>query len=163
MSHAKFGPDRFSRFDVYWIQTNKQSNKKQTGKQSIYIFIKNIFRTVYTFWSFSFFPLYSRHFDQFPFPPSDVIYNPFIRNFKWPSYRISIYRWSKNSLFFFCRNPQKRLSRVKTLSTANNFTSRPTIELLSVRELQKTNILKTRFRLNIFDNNFSFFLCVIFA
>ena len=100
-SHAKFGPDRFSRFDVYWVQTNKQSNKKQTGKQSIYIFIKNIFRTVYTFWSFSFFPLYSRHFDQFLFPPSDVIYNPFICNFKWPSYRISIYRWSKNSLFFF--------------------------------------------------------------
>ena len=21
----KFGPDRFSRFDVYWIQTNKQT------------------------------------------------------------------------------------------------------------------------------------------
>ena len=27
MSHKKFGPDRFSRFDVYWIQTNKQTNK----------------------------------------------------------------------------------------------------------------------------------------
>ena len=25
MSHKKFGPDRFSRFDVYWIQTNKQT------------------------------------------------------------------------------------------------------------------------------------------
>ena len=24
MSHKKFGPDRFSRFDVYWIQTNRQ-------------------------------------------------------------------------------------------------------------------------------------------
>ena len=23
MSHKKFGPDRFSRFDVYWIQTDK--------------------------------------------------------------------------------------------------------------------------------------------
>jgi len=23
MSHTKFGPDRFSRFDVYWIQTDK--------------------------------------------------------------------------------------------------------------------------------------------
>ena len=31
MFHKKFGPDRFSRFDVYWIQTNKQS-KKQTNK-----------------------------------------------------------------------------------------------------------------------------------
>ena len=27
MSHKKIGPDRFSRFDVYWIQTNKQTNK----------------------------------------------------------------------------------------------------------------------------------------
>ena len=27
----KFGPDRFSRFDVYWIQTNKQT-PKQTNK-----------------------------------------------------------------------------------------------------------------------------------
>ena len=27
MSHKKFGPDRFSRFDVYWIQTKKQTNK----------------------------------------------------------------------------------------------------------------------------------------
>ena len=30
--HTKFGPDRFSRFDVYWIQTIRQ-----TYKQSIYI------------------------------------------------------------------------------------------------------------------------------
>ena len=28
----KFGSDRFSRFNVFWIQTNKQ-----TDKQSIYI------------------------------------------------------------------------------------------------------------------------------
>ena len=27
MFHKKFGPDRFSRFDVYWIQTNKQTDK----------------------------------------------------------------------------------------------------------------------------------------
>ena len=27
MSHKKFGPDRFSRFDVYWMQTNKQTNR----------------------------------------------------------------------------------------------------------------------------------------
>ena len=27
MSHKKFGADRFSRFDVYWIQTNKQTDK----------------------------------------------------------------------------------------------------------------------------------------
>jgi len=28
MSHKKFGPDRFSRFDVYWIQTNKQTDRQ---------------------------------------------------------------------------------------------------------------------------------------
>jgi len=27
MSHKKFGPDGFSRFDVYWIQTDKQTDK----------------------------------------------------------------------------------------------------------------------------------------
>ena len=27
MSHKKFGPDRFSRFDVYWIQTDRQTDK----------------------------------------------------------------------------------------------------------------------------------------
>ena len=36
MSHKKIGPDRFSRFDVYWIQTNKQTNK-QTDKPNLYI------------------------------------------------------------------------------------------------------------------------------
>ena len=40
MSHKKFGPDRFSRFDVYWIQTNKQTDTqtpKQTDKPNLYI------------------------------------------------------------------------------------------------------------------------------
>ena len=40
MSHKKFGPDRFSRFDVYWIQTNKQTNRqtdRQTDKPNLYI------------------------------------------------------------------------------------------------------------------------------
>ena len=32
----KFGSDRFSRFDVYWIQTNKQTDKK-TDKPNLYI------------------------------------------------------------------------------------------------------------------------------
>ena len=36
MSHKKFGPDRFSRFDVYWIQTNKQTNK-HPDKPNLYI------------------------------------------------------------------------------------------------------------------------------
>ena len=36
MSHKKFGPDRFSRFDVYWIQTDRQTDK-QTDKPNLYI------------------------------------------------------------------------------------------------------------------------------
>ena len=36
MSHKKFGADRFSRFDVYWIQTNKQTNR-QTDRQTKFI------------------------------------------------------------------------------------------------------------------------------
>ena len=42
MSHKKFGPDRFSRFDVYWIQTNRQ-----TDKPNLYINVhkENMFRT----------------------------------------------------------------------------------------------------------------------
>ena len=43
MSHKKFGPDRFSRFDVYWIQTDRQTPKqtnKQTDKPNLYIDIR---------------------------------------------------------------------------------------------------------------------------
>ena len=29
--HKKFGSDQFSRFDVYWIQTNKQTSKVYMG------------------------------------------------------------------------------------------------------------------------------------
>ena len=28
MSYTKFGPDRFSRFDVYWIQTDRQTDRQ---------------------------------------------------------------------------------------------------------------------------------------
>ena len=28
MSHKKFGPDRLSRFDVYWIQTSQQTDRQ---------------------------------------------------------------------------------------------------------------------------------------
>ena len=42
MSHKKFGPDRFSRFDVYWIQTNKQTDK-QTDKPNLYIDINILY------------------------------------------------------------------------------------------------------------------------
>ena len=43
MSHKKFGPDRFSRFDVYWIQTDKQTPRqtnKQTDKPNLYKEVK---------------------------------------------------------------------------------------------------------------------------
>ena len=36
MSHKKFGPDRFSRFDVYWIQTNRQTDR-HPDKPNLYI------------------------------------------------------------------------------------------------------------------------------
>ena len=34
--HVKFGPDLFGLFDVYWKQTDRQTNR-QTDKQSIYV------------------------------------------------------------------------------------------------------------------------------
>ena len=49
MSHKKFGPDRFSRFDVYWIQTNKQTNR-QTDRQAKFIYRYSYFRAVYLSW-----------------------------------------------------------------------------------------------------------------
>ena len=45
MSYTKFWPDRFSRFDVYWIQTNKQTPKQtdtQTDKPNLYIDSQNV-------------------------------------------------------------------------------------------------------------------------
>ena len=45
MSHKKCGPDRFSRFDVYWIQTNKHPDKpnlhKDYIKSNIFINLKS--------------------------------------------------------------------------------------------------------------------------
>ena len=35
--HKKFGPDRFSRFDVYWMQTKNKTNK-QTDRQAKFIY-----------------------------------------------------------------------------------------------------------------------------
>ena len=52
-SHEKFGPDRFSRFDVYWIQTNKQTDKPNLYidliyRSKIYLFEKPI-KNVYSY------------------------------------------------------------------------------------------------------------------
>jgi len=41
MSHKKFGLDRFSRFDVYWIQTDKPSLYIDIYISIIYIFFWN--------------------------------------------------------------------------------------------------------------------------
>ena len=37
-SHTKFGLDRFSRFDVYWIQTNRHPHKQTPPGQAKYIY-----------------------------------------------------------------------------------------------------------------------------
>ena len=56
MSHKKFGPDRFSRFDVYWIQTNKQTDK-QTDRQAKFIYRRDFrdhcakfFHSIFSSW-----------------------------------------------------------------------------------------------------------------
>ena len=39
-SHTNYGPDRFSRFDVYWPDIRKQTNTQtdtQTSKETTYI------------------------------------------------------------------------------------------------------------------------------
>ena len=46
MSHNKVGPDRFSRFDVYWIQTNKQT-PKHPDKPNLYIDNPDRYENVY--------------------------------------------------------------------------------------------------------------------
>ena len=42
MSHKKFGPDRFSRFDVYWIQTNRQTDKANLYIDSTMITLEHV-------------------------------------------------------------------------------------------------------------------------
>ena len=51
--HKKFGHDRFSRFDVYWIQTDRQTNK-QTPRQAkfIYRFMKDLILNIFPYLCF---------------------------------------------------------------------------------------------------------------
>ena len=44
MSHKKFGPDRFSRFDVYRIQTDRHTNKHH-NRQAKFIYRLKTFKT----------------------------------------------------------------------------------------------------------------------
>ena len=46
MSHKKFGPDRFSRFDAYWLQTNKQTDR-QTNRQAKFIYRYRLDKDLY--------------------------------------------------------------------------------------------------------------------
>ena len=51
MSHKKFGPDRFSRFDVYWIQTDKQTNRQAKFiYRYTYITVKYIYNLFIVTW-----------------------------------------------------------------------------------------------------------------
>ena len=45
-SHTKFGPNRFSRFDVYWIQPDRQTDK-QTSKVYIEIGLFLSFKQIF--------------------------------------------------------------------------------------------------------------------
>ncbi len=45
-SHTKFGPNRFSRFNVYWIQPDRQTDK-QTSKVFIEIVLFLSFRQIF--------------------------------------------------------------------------------------------------------------------
>ena len=47
MPHKKFGPDRFSRFDVYWIQTNRHPDR-QTNRQAKFLYRYLFFIGFYT-------------------------------------------------------------------------------------------------------------------
>ena len=38
-SQTKFGPDHFSRFDVYWIQTDRHTNKHVANIVTEHIFV----------------------------------------------------------------------------------------------------------------------------
>ena len=53
MSHKKFGPDRFSRFDVYWIQTDRQTNKQTDKPRYVCFTIKHFLSSNKAIWKFS--------------------------------------------------------------------------------------------------------------
>ena len=65
--HKKFGPDRFSRFYVYWIQMERQADKQSIDKKKIFsrdrlywIFFRH-FKMILNLWKSCFFlPLWLR-------------------------------------------------------------------------------------------------------
>ena len=46
----KIGPDRFSRFDAYWIQTNKHPEKRQKKTVAVHISIYYRFELFLDIW-----------------------------------------------------------------------------------------------------------------
>ena len=46
MSHKKFGPDRFSRFDVYWIQTDRQTDRQAKFIDRFHLFKFELFQAL---------------------------------------------------------------------------------------------------------------------
>ena len=86
MSHKKFGPDRFSRFDVYWIQTNKPTNRqtdRQTDKPNLYI------DTVYTVYSIQ----YTVYSIQSSLKPHPLCVNPCNLSEKWHQEKKTFLKW----------------------------------------------------------------------
>ena len=44
MSHKKFGSDRFSRFDVYWIQTDRQTDRQAKFIYRLYRILRHVYK-----------------------------------------------------------------------------------------------------------------------
>ena len=75
MFHKKFGPDRFSRFDVYWIQTNKQTPKHPNRQTS---------QIIYRYFMISLFIIYAEIFFsqtiQFHVRKMKISHSPLIKH-----------------------------------------------------------------------------------
>ena len=48
-SEKKFGPDRFGRFDVYWIQTNKHPDRHAKYTFRFYIYLFSLLKRLNTY------------------------------------------------------------------------------------------------------------------
>jgi len=66
-SHTKFGQDRFSRFDVYWIQTNRQTDKLNLYIDRYYQFIIQSKKQIYIY-------IYGKKSKFFPFPKKMIFF-----------------------------------------------------------------------------------------
>ena len=53
MSHKKIGPDRFSRFDVYWTQTDKQTDRQDKFIYRLYVYIYTFTYILHTYYIYN--------------------------------------------------------------------------------------------------------------